>query len=277
MISILCDMPAGFSARAAQEIDQATALPWQRNSYSDYVSSGGYEVLSLFSRDGDSTNTIIEDCTPIPTPDLTKLPTIRDFLETCDFPLMWVRLNKLAPGACFWEHRDYSELNAERKVRLHVPICTTQDSYLITGNRAIHLKPDTLWNLQPDHQVHGFINGCATRIHLIIDCYIDDELRGRVDSSYLPDESSTPLPRPPAETYDELLDSAVALVNENQATGAEELLLKTFLQYTQPEGFSFDLIVRLYERLSMKTKTQEWLEKRYRFLQQEKLQNVKRV
>ena len=135
-ISILGKLPTGFSSQVAQEIERSS-LPWQENAYSDYTSKG-YEVLSLLNKDGNSARTIIEDCTPIPTPDLDKLPTVRNFLEQCGLSLMWVRLNKLKPGACFWEHRDYSELNAKRKVRLHIPICTSPDSYFVFQDKAIH-------------------------------------------------------------------------------------------------------------------------------------------
>ena len=70
-IAILANMPSGFSAQVVHELEQATTLPWQQNGYSDY-SSKGYEAFSLLNKDGDSTNIIIEDCSPIPTPDLEK-------------------------------------------------------------------------------------------------------------------------------------------------------------------------------------------------------------
>lgn len=57
---------------------------------------------------------------------------------------MWVRLNKLEPGACFWEHRDYTELNAKCKVRLHIPICTSPDSHFVFQDKAVHLETDTI-------------------------------------------------------------------------------------------------------------------------------------
>ncbi len=59
-IAVLRNLPTGFSSQATQEIEQVTNLPWQRNAYSDYTSQG-YEVVSLFNKDGNSTNTIIED------------------------------------------------------------------------------------------------------------------------------------------------------------------------------------------------------------------------
>ncbi len=274
-LAVLRNLPTGFSSQVAQEIEQATNLPWQRNAYSDYTSKG-YEVVSLLNKDGNSTNTIIDDCNPIPTPDLEKLPTIRHFLEQCNLSLMWVRLNKLEPGACFWEHRDYSELNTKHKVRLHVPICTSPDSYFIFKDKAVHLETDTLWLLRPDSDVHGFINGSSVRIHLIIDCYLNDRLSDLIDNAYLPNNSETCLPEPDSQVYDKLLDIASILVSQNKQREAEELLLKTFLQYNQPVGFSFDLILNLYQKLQMTKKTEEWTEKKQRFLHQESLKNVKK-
>ncbi|NEO37035.1 MAG: aspartyl/asparaginyl beta-hydroxylase domain-containing protein [Moorea sp. SIOASIH] len=273
-IGIIRDLPTGFSHDAAKEIEQATSLPWQENSYREYTSQG-YEVCSLFSKSGDSTDTIIDDCSPKPTPELDKLPTIRSFLEHCNLSLMWVRLNKLAPGACFWEHRDYSELSEKQKVRLHVPISTSPDSYMVFQDTSVHLKPDTLWLLRPDSDVHGFINGSSVRIHLIIDAYLNNELSNEIDQVYLPEESLTLLPEPTPETYNKQLSLAARLVDDNREQDAEELLLKTFLQYNQPLGFSYDLVVSLYEKYSRGKKVQEWITRKYRFLHQEELQNVK--
>ncbi|AOY78792.1 MULTISPECIES: aspartyl/asparaginyl beta-hydroxylase domain-containing protein [Moorena] len=273
-IGILRDLPTGFSHDAAKEIEQATSLPWQENSYREYTSQG-YEVLSLFSKTGDSTDTIIEDCSPKATLELDKLPTIRSFLEHCNLSLMWVRLNKLAPGTCFWEHRDYSELSEKQKVRLHVPISTSPDSYMVFQDTSVHLKPDTLWLLRPDSDVHGFINGQSVRIHLIIDAYLNNELSNEIDQVYLLEESVTILPEPTPDIYNKLLSLAARLVDENREHDAEEMLLTTFLQYNQPLGFSYDLVVSLYEKSSRLEKVQEWISRKYRFLHQEELQNVK--
>ncbi|MEL7035839.1 MAG: aspartyl/asparaginyl beta-hydroxylase domain-containing protein [Cyanobacteria bacterium J06592_8] len=274
-IGILRDLPTGFSHDAAKEIEQATSLPWQENSYREYTSQG-YEVFSLCSKSGDSTHTIIEDCSPKPTPELDQLPTIRSFLEHCNLSLMWVRLNKLAPGTCFWEHRDYSELSQKQKVRLHVPISTSPDSYMVFQDKAVHLKLDALWLLRPDSDVHGFINGSSVRIHLIIDAYLNNELSHQIEQVYLPEESVTPLPDPTPEIYEKRLSLAARLMDENREQDAEELLLKTFLQYNQPVGFSYNLVVSLYEKYSRGEKVQEWMSRKSRFLHQEELQNVKK-
>jgi len=76
------------------------------------------------------------------------------------------------------------------------------------------------------------------------------DLCERADASGLSSEDMLSLPRPSAETYSHLPDRALALFYSGQGTAAEELLLKTFLLHTQPEGFSFDLVIGLYEQLS---------------------------
>lgn len=76
-IGILRNLPNGFSSKAAKEIEKATTLPWQENSYREYTSQG-YEAVSLFNKGGDSSHTIIEDCKPIPTPELMTLRNTRN-------------------------------------------------------------------------------------------------------------------------------------------------------------------------------------------------------
>ncbi|NEP91428.1 MAG: aspartyl/asparaginyl beta-hydroxylase domain-containing protein [Okeania sp. SIO2C2] len=273
-IGIIRDLPTGFSHDVAKEIEQLTSLPWQKNSYPDY-GNHGYEVVSLYSKSGDSSDIIIEDCHPKPTPELDQLPTIRSFVERYNLSLMWVRLNKFTPDACFWEHRDYSELSEKQKIRLHVPISTSTNSYMVFQDTAVHLKPDTVWLLRPDSDIHGFMNGHSVRIHLIIDIYLNNELSNQIEQVYLPEESLTLLPEATPEIYKKLLSLATKLVDENREKDAEELLLKTFFQYNQPLGFSYDLVISLYKKYSRGEKVQEWISRKYRMMQKEELQNIK--
>lgn len=39
-MGIIRDLPTGSSHDIAKEIEQATSLPWQENSYSEYTSKG---------------------------------------------------------------------------------------------------------------------------------------------------------------------------------------------------------------------------------------------
>ena len=93
---------------------------------------------------------------------------------------------------------------------------------------------------------------------------------------YLPEESVTSLPEPTPEIYNKRLSLAARLIDENREKDAEELLLKTFLQYNQPLGFSYDLVINLYEKYSRIEKVQQWITRKSRFLHQEELKNVKK-
>ena len=111
---------------------------------------------------------------------------------------------------------------------------------------------------------------------MIIDAYVNDELRNEISSAYLPKENIVQLQKAKPEVYERLLSITAKLLEDNQENDAVEMLLKTFLKYDQPLGLSYDLVISLYEKFSIGEKVQEWTRRKHRFLHQEELENVKR-
>jgi len=272
-ISVLQQLSREFSKTVAAEIEN-TDLPWQKNVYTGYTSQG-YTSVSLVSASGNETEVIIKDCAnPQATPSLAKLPTLKQYLDNAGLSLMWARLHRLESGCCFWEHRDYSELENHDRVRLHIPITTAADSVLVIEGEAYHLNTDMLWYLRPNRAVHGFINGDVIRIHLILDCYVNDKLAAMMQDAYVPKDSHFTLTEPTAIVYDHLMKKALDLYLNGDLVAAEETLLKTFLQYKQPIGLSYDLVMQLYSKLNKPEKVQQWMVRKRRYLDKEELSLV---
>ena len=259
----------------AEEIANAS-LNWVP-SYTEY-SSDGFSSLSLYSNDGDSSNTTIRDCIPKETAALSQLPAMKSFLQDLGLELMWVRLNRVKSSGCLWEHRDYSELEDRERFRLHLPLVTNPDAYMVLdGKYKIGLKRNALWRLNPADIAHGVINdGQITRIHVIIDCYPNDRLRQLLSSEALEASWIDVLPSPDPDIYDTLMQKAVVLYHAGERQEARELLLRTFYYYHQPEGKSLDLVRNLYEQVAAicMEESASWKERKYRFLKQETLENV---
>ncbi|MEM9214565.1 MAG: aspartyl/asparaginyl beta-hydroxylase domain-containing protein [Cyanobacteria bacterium P01_F01_bin.150] len=274
-ITIIRDLPPGFSKTLAQEISQATSLQWLNQVFKIYTNPPP-SMIPLFNKSGDASQILIEECNAVPTSEMKKLPIMHSFLNRSGLSLLLVRLIKLAPGARVIEHLDYCDLYGPEKVRLHIPIVTTPDCRAFFQGRAVHLSPDAIWMFRPNTSVHAYLNGSITRLHLIIDAYVDDELRHEIENGYLPQKNVELLPKASSITYEKLLNTAEYLVTENQHELAEELLLRTIFKYDQPSGFTLDLIIRLYKKCGVPEKIEEWKARKAQLLRQPKVNALQR-
>lgn len=266
-IKIIRALPPSFSNVLAREIAQATSLQWLHQVFKIYTNPPP-SMVPLFNKSGDASQILIEECNAVPTSEMKKLPIMHSFLNQSGLSLLLVRLIKLAPGARVIEHLDYCDLCGPDKVRLHIPIVTAPDCRAFFPGRAVHLRPDAIWMFRPNTSIHAYLNGSITRLHLILDAYVDDKLSQEIENGYVPQECIEFLPKPPSGTYEELLRTAKNLVCENQYDNAEELLLRTLFKYDQPSGFTLDLIIGLYEKCAIPEKVQEWKARKEELLRQ---------
>ncbi|MDJ0532961.1 MAG: aspartyl/asparaginyl beta-hydroxylase domain-containing protein [Xenococcaceae cyanobacterium MO_207.B15] len=269
VISRLKLLAPGTSEKMRKEIEKAH-LDWKKFSYTEYVSEGVFS-LSLLNSDGDSNNTIIRDCIPKPTDVLEQLPATKRFLAECGLDLMWARLNRLESGASLWEHKDYSELEDKNRLRIHLPIKTNKRAWLILSGHRIHLHEDALWKLNPASVVHGAINEGSTRIHLILDCYINEKLKNLLKAQQILEQWFEELKIPSEADYNKKLIDALTIYHQTNKKEAEKLLLKTFYYFEQPEGTSLELVKRMYQLLGWQDEANVWEERKHRFLHQESL------
>lgn len=272
VISRLKLLATDTSKKMKEEIEKAH-LDWKKFAYTEYGSDGVFS-LSLLSSDGDSSNTIIKDCIPKPTRVLQQLPEINRLLAECGLDLMWARLNLLKSGASLWEHRDYSELEDKNRLRIHLPIKTNRRAWLILSGRRIHLPENALWKLNPASVVHGAINEGTPRIHLIMDCYLNENLKNMLTSQQLLEQWFEPLKVPTEADFNQKLSAALTLYQRGYQKEAEELLLKTFYYFEQPESTSLKLVKRMYQLLGLQDEANVWEQRKYRFLQQESFKHL---
>ena len=120
---------------------------WSR-VYNEYH-SGGWWTLSLLNKTSKPGDATIEDCVPVETSLLAKMPVTQAFLRNLGLKYMWVRLAKLEPNSFMWEHCDYQELGDVERFRLHVPIITNPQSMMIIDYSQIHLVAGYIWKLNP--------------------------------------------------------------------------------------------------------------------------------
>lgn len=125
------------------------------------------------------------------TPLLGRCPYFQQVLATFKCPLQSVRLLRLHAGSNIAEHVDRALDFDEGEVRIHIPIATSEQvRFYLDGSRLV-MAPGECWytNVNLPHSVQN--GGVTDRIHLVLDCLVDDWLRGIFATT----------PRPPRDHY----------------------------------------------------------------------------
>ena len=105
---------------------------------------------------------------------------LRAAVESFQCPLRSVRLLKLAAGSNIREHRDYDLGYDAGEVRIHVPVVTNPGVEFFLDGRRIVMNEGECWylDLSLPHRVQN--RSAADRVHLVIDCQLNDWLRGLI-------------------------------------------------------------------------------------------------
>jgi mannose-6-phosphate isomerase-like protein (cupin superfamily) len=111
------------------------------------------------------------------TPVLERCPGVREVLSAFACRVESVRFLKLAAGARIREHRDYRLGYEDGEVRLHIPVVTHEGvGFFLSGQRVLMGEGECWYlNVNQPHRVEN--TGEVDRIHLVLDCVLDDWLR----------------------------------------------------------------------------------------------------
>lgn len=118
---------------------------------------------------------------------LQQCDHLREVVESFKCPLRSVRLLRLTAGSHIREHRDYDLGYDAGEVRIHVPVITNPGVKFFLDGRRIIMNEGECWylDLNLPHRVRN--QGESDRVHLVIDCQLNDWLRGLIAKA-TPDE-----------------------------------------------------------------------------------------
>ena len=117
------------------------------------------------------------------TPLLDRCPNVRAALGLLRCELQAVRFLRLKAGSVVKEHCDYNLGFEDGEVRLHVPVETNPAVEFILAGKQIVMNPGEVWyhNFNLPHRVAN--KGETDRVHLVIDCFLNDWLRDLILAS----------------------------------------------------------------------------------------------
>ena len=113
---------------------------------------------------------------------MSSCPRIAAELRRFECPLGAVRLLRLAAGSVIREHCDDNLRLEDGEARLHVPLTTNDDVEFYVDNVRVIMEPGECWylNLSLPHRVQN--RGSLDRIHLVIDCGVNDWLIAQIEA-----------------------------------------------------------------------------------------------
>jgi len=182
-----------FPIAAAQFEAEVAALPERWIPHFQKVHyEGGWTVLSLRSLQGNLDEKFPFALGDEPgnysaTPLLALCPAIGRFLDSLQCPVLSARLLNLRSGSVIKPHQDVELAFEKGEARLHIPIFTNSEVEFVIDEERVVMAPGSCWyiNANLTHRVAN--RGATDRIHLVVDCVVDDWLRAqfaRAEISY---------------------------------------------------------------------------------------------
>lgn len=166
-------------SKMQREVDALTGIDWSRH-YNTRHYEGDWTVISLRSPNGVATNIISLHATAdrqsgyADTPLLDQSPYLRSVIDQFKCEKTMIRLMRLNAGAVIKTHTDHDMNYEAGEARFHIPVFTNDDVDFYVDEEKMHLGEGECWylNLNLPHRVTNA--GNADRIHLVIDCMVNE-------------------------------------------------------------------------------------------------------
>jgi quercetin dioxygenase-like cupin family protein len=171
--------------QAVQQQVQALTQPWSAH-FNTMHYEGEWNVLSLRVAGGDAGRIIpdlIGDEEYLDTPLMDACPAIKALLDNIECRVLSVRLLNLKSGASIKPHRDHELAFEKGEARLHFPVFTNGKVEFYIEDEQVRMNEGECWyiNANLTHRVAN--HGSTDRIHLVIDCKVNDWLKAEFEKA----------------------------------------------------------------------------------------------
>ncbi len=174
-------LPFRFAAdRLSEDLARVQWSDWVRH-FNSQEYEGDWSVAPLRSVEGKAKQ-IYPDPTAgterfTDTPLLSACPYFQEVIAAFRCPKQSVRLLRLGAGSRIKEHRDYCLGFDNNELRIHIPVVTSPEvEFYVSGERIV-MREGEAWyiNFNLPHRIYN--GGVTDRIHLVIDCEVNDWVR----------------------------------------------------------------------------------------------------
>jgi Aspartyl/Asparaginyl beta-hydroxylase len=172
-------LPLHFDvARLQQDAAQFSPSQWQKH-FNTHIYEGDWSGVALrmlpnaavpLFPDPSSRQAFVD------APAMAQTSYVSEVLRALHCEVNSVRFLKLAAGSSIKRHRDYLLGIEDGEVRLHIPVQTNELVEFYMDDVVVPMAAGELWFLNFNH-FHSVLNRSALdRIHLVIDCTVNDWL-----------------------------------------------------------------------------------------------------
>jgi len=175
-----------FDIKAMQAELLSSSQQWQPH-LNQYHYTGSWTVLPVRSPGGSHTNPVPElmgkHTEYLDTEYMAHFPSVKKLLSSLNCPLLSARFLNLQAGAVIKQHRDVELAFEKGEARLHFVVITNPDVEFYSEDERIILNESECWYLNANlpHRVSNC--GNADRVHLVVDCKVNDWLKMMIESS----------------------------------------------------------------------------------------------
>lgn len=178
-------LPLQYDAAAIQAELLCAGQEWKPH-FNSYHYSGSWTVMALRSPGGNQENIIPDvrgDERYRDTAYMGNFPSVKKLLAGLNCRVLAARFLNLQAGAVIKQHRDRELAFEKGEARLHFPVITNPGVEFYCEDERIFLNEGECWYLNANlpHRVSN--NGTADRIHLVVDCVVNDWLSELINSA----------------------------------------------------------------------------------------------
>ena len=174
-------LPFNFDSRKLRsDLEKFTESDWTPHFNTQYY-EGDWSGIALRA----PRNSVLGGIYPDPvakdgyedTAHLARCSYFPEVLKTFECELESARLLRLGAAAKIREHRDYLMSLEDGVARIHIPVQTNPQVEFFLDKKLVRMEIGETWylNLNLPHSVVN--HGSETRIHLVIDCLVNDWFR----------------------------------------------------------------------------------------------------
>lgn len=172
--------------RLQQEVLSLLESDWQPHFNTSHY-SGSWDVLPLRSPGGRADNSFADlmgEDGYADTPLLEGQIYLRQLLDSMPVAKYAIRLLNLRSGASIKPHRDKELCFEKGEARLHIPVFTNPGVSFVLDDQSLKMEEGSCWYINAN-LTHSLQNsGVSDRIHLVIDCCVNDWLVALMKSSF---------------------------------------------------------------------------------------------
>jgi len=182
----LAKLPFTVPNTIADELTRYSVSTTWQSHFNTLQYRGGWTVLPLRTPGG-------ADCT-IPdlmserayadTKHMPHFPSARELVQSLKCPVQSVRFLNLKAGAKIKPHRDHELAFEKGEARLHFPVVTNPQVEFYVEETRVEMQLGACWYINAN-LMHWVSNmGTTDRIHLVVDCLVNDWLRDLFDRAH---------------------------------------------------------------------------------------------